>query len=94
MSNTIVRVYTAAGRLVGYFIDPQVDIHPDHYFQVTGRFVDADGQPLEKLQFNPQSLPYTLDLSGLKKCEHATVSGGYIQRGRHPVVITANCHLG
>lgn len=91
MANTIVRVYTAAGRLVGYFIDPQVDIDPEHYFQVTGKFCDEDGSPLEKVEFNPQALPYTLDLSGIKKCDHATVSRGYVQRGRQPVIITASC---
>ena len=42
-------------------------------------------------EFNPQALPYTLDLSGIKKCDHTTVASGYVQRGRQPVLITANC---
>lgn len=89
----VVKVFTPGGKFVGQFVDPAVDMDPQHYYEISGQFVDEQGQAFEKLEFNPQVLPYTLDISTVKKCGHETLVNGYIQRGRQPVRITARCKV-
>jgi hypothetical protein len=86
-----VTVYTPGGKVVGYFQNPQVDMDPDHEYQISGEFVEEDGTRHERIEFNPQVLPYTIDISAFKKCNHSTLVRGYIQRGRQPVTMTATC---
>jgi hypothetical protein len=87
----VVKVFTPAGKFVGQFVAPVVAMYPEHHYEISGQFVDEHGHVFEKLEFNPQVLPYTLDISTVKKCGHTTLQGGYIQRGRQPVKITASC---
>lgn len=87
----VVKVFTPGGKFVGQFVNPVVAMYPEHYYEISGEFVNEEGHVFEKLEFNPQVLPYTLDISTVKKCGHTTLQGGYIQRGRQPVKITASC---
>jgi hypothetical protein len=89
----VVKVFTPGGKFVGQFVNPSIDMYPDHYYEVSGQFVDEQGLPFRKVDFNPQVLPYTLDISTGKQCNHTTLQGGYVQRGRQPVKITANCKI-
>ena len=87
----VIKVFTPAGKLVGQFVNPTVDMYPDHHYEITGEFVDEEGHPFKKVEFNPQVLPYTLDISGVKQCNHSTLQGGYVQRGRQPVKMIGSC---
>lgn len=87
----IVKVFTPGGKFVGQFVNPVVQMYPEHYYEISGEFQDEHGHPFDKVEFNPQVLPYTLDISTVKKCPHATLEGGYVQRGRQPVRMTGNC---
>ena len=89
----VVKVFTPGGKFVGQFVSPSVDMDPQHYYEISGSFVDEQGLPYDKLEFNPQVLPYTLDISTVKQCNHTTLVNGYIQRGRQPVRMTARCKL-
>ena len=91
MSQGVVKVFTPSGKFVGQFDNPTIDMYPDHYYEVTGQFADERGQVAAQIEFNPEVLPYTLDISGFKQCNHATLQGGYVQRGRQPVKMTAQC---
>ncbi len=91
MAERVIKVFTPSGKLVGQFLSPTVQMFPDHHYEISGEFVDEQGRPVKKLEFNPQVLPYTLDISGAKQCNHSTLQGGYVQRGRQPVKITGSC---
>ncbi len=93
MSESIVRMYTPAGKVVGYFKDPVVDMSPEHYYEIAGEFFVEGGEHPEKVEFNPQMLPYVADISAVKKCPHGTLQGVYVQRGRQPVRVTGSCKL-
>ena len=90
MSDRVIKVFTPAGKLVGQFVDPTVAMYPEGHYEICGQFVDQDGKPVTKLEFNPQVLPYTLDISPAMQCKHSKLQGGYIQRGRQPVKMTAS----
>ena len=90
---TVVKVFTPGGKFVGQFVNPVVDMDPDHYYEISGDFVDEHGHPFKKIEFNPQVLPYTLDISQVKQCGHSTLQGGYVQRGRQPIKMTASCRV-
>ena len=89
----VVKVFTPTGKFVGQFVNAAVDMYPDHHYEIAGDFVDEHGHPFKKVEFNPQVLPYTLDISTVKQCNHSTLQGGYIQRGRQPVKMTASCKV-
>lgn len=90
----VIKVFTPGGKFVGQFVNPVVEMYPEHHYEITGEFQDEQGHVYEKVEFNPQVLPYTLDISGAKKCAHTTLQSGYIQRGRHPIKMTASCVIG
>lgn len=92
-NSTIVKVFTPAGKHVGQFEAPSVDMDPEHFYEVWGYFTDADGRPFEKVEFNPQVLPYVVDISPITKCNHKTLHEVYIQRGRQPIRLTGTCKL-
>lgn len=90
---TIVKVFTPAGKHVGQFETPGVDMDPEHHYEIWGYFTDGDGRPFEKVEFNPQVLPYVVDISPITKCKHKMLVQAYIQRGRQPVRLTGTCKL-
>lgn len=89
----VVKVFTPGGKFVGQFVKPVVDMNPEHHYEISGEFIDEHGHTFEKLEFNPEVLPYTLDISTVKMCSHTTLEGGYVQRGRQPVRMTASCKI-
>lgn len=89
MGDVKARVSTPHGQTIGYFVNPTVENLCGQDFEIKGKFVNEEGQLYEKVEFNPQVMPYVIDLSelgmpGLKRLEN-----GYIQRGRQPVCMTA-----
>lgn len=89
----VVKVFTPGGKFVGQFVNPKVEMYPEHHYEISGEFVDEHGHLFERVELNPQVLPYTLDISTVKKCAHTTLQGGYISRARHPVKIMASCPM-
>ena len=87
----VITVQTYGGRLVGVIKDAKIDMNPDHEYEVTGTFEMPGGRVVDRVEFNPQVLPYILDITGQNKCSHTSLHMGYVQRGRQPVRITASC---
>lgn len=90
----VVKVFTPAGKFVGQFVNPVVEMYPEHHYEISGEFQDENGHTFPRVELNPQVLPYTLDISTVKKCSHTTLQAGYIQRARHPIKISASCAIG
>lgn len=88
MSDVKVRVSTAHGQTIGYFVNPKVTCLCEKDYEVSGTFVDEHGNAYEKVEFNPEVLPYIIDLSGLGLMSLKSLSNGYVQRGRQPVCMT------
>ena len=85
MSDIKVKIYTPANKYVGYFLNPVLDEYPENEFDISGQFHNDNGEPIERLEFNPESLPYNADLSELRDAKHSRMVRVYIQRGRQPV---------
>jgi hypothetical protein len=90
MTDVKVNIYTGAGSHVGYFINPKIDCFPEGDYEITGHFFEPSGQLAEKLDFNPQSIPYTADLPEGKGTSQIKLVNVYVQRGRQPVRVSAS----
>lgn len=88
MGDVKARVTTSSGQLIGYFVDFKVVCLCGSDYEIRGTFVDEFGKAYEKIEFNPQVLPYTVDLSQAKESDAKVLGQGYVQRGRQPVVMT------
>jgi hypothetical protein len=85
MTEKKVNIYTPAGNHVGYFVNPQVECLGENDFEIKGEFFDNQGVRVLKLDFNPESLPYSADLAQSAQGQLKKV---YVQRGRQPIVMT------
>jgi len=93
MAEVKVEIRTANGQPVGSFKDPLIEMLPEHHYFITGKFYEPDGKAAERLDFNPQVLPYVADISAVSQCNHKKLVGVYVQRGRQPVRMTGTCEL-
>lgn len=93
MADKSIKVYLPSGKVVGTFQNAELVMYPEHHYEVRGTFVPASGVSVDKVDFNPQVLPYTIDITGMTRCKHNVLRMGYIQRGRQPVMMTASCKL-
>lgn len=93
MSDVKVNVYTPVGAHIGYFLNPDIQAFPEGDYELSGEFFDADGQRIQKLDFNPQALPYVADISAVKGMAHTKLENVYVQRGRQPVKMTGSASL-
>jgi len=91
MADVVVPIYTPSGTRVGTFKNPSVTMAPEHHYVLSGRFLEADGTPAERIEFNPQMLPYTADISAVSRCSHNKLVSVFVQRGRQPVEMTGVC---
>lgn len=91
MPDVIVEVFTPQGVKVGKFINPKIEMAPDHYYVISGQFTEADGRTVDKIPFNPEVLPYYADISGATKCSHQKIVRVYVQRARQPVQMMGEC---
>ncbi|MBY0356464.1 MAG: hypothetical protein K2W82_00565 [Candidatus Obscuribacterales bacterium] len=89
MSDIKIKVSTASGQVVGFLINPKVENLCDADYEISGIFVNEDGVRLDKVECNPEAVPYTLDFSPMPGLTFKQLRHGYVQRGRQPVVITA-----
>ena len=84
-----VNVYTPAGKHVGYFLDPQIESFPDGDYEISGKFMEESGEPAQKLEFNPQAMPYSADVAETSlNIPSKKLVNVYVQRGRQPVVMS------
>jgi len=93
MSDVKVNVYTTVGAHVGYFLNPNVQAFPEGDYELSGEFFDTDGTRIQKLDFNPQALPYVADLSSVNGVTHTKIEKVYVQRGRQPVRMTGSANI-
>ncbi len=91
MPDLLVEVFTPTGAKVGVFINPKIEMVSTHHYSITGTFVDAEGTTPDKIQFNPEVLPYTADISSATQCAHRRIVKVYVQRGRQPVNMIGEC---
>lgn len=89
MSDVKAKVSTKLGQTIGYFVNPKVENLCEKDYEISGKFVDEAGNPYEKVEFNPEVLPYLIDLSEMPSLGIKALESGYVQRGRQPVVMTA-----
>lgn len=90
MSDVKVNIYTPAGKHVGFFVNPKVKELQEGDYQLKGEFFDSDGSRVTKLDFNPQALPYTADLSECENVSNKKIFRVFVQRGRQPIEMSGN----
>jgi hypothetical protein len=84
-----VSVLKPNGETLGYFVDPKIEKFQEGEYEIIGQFFYEDGTAAERLEFNPQALPYHFDLSQIDGIEHQKLGLGYVQKGRQPVKMSA-----
>jgi hypothetical protein len=84
-----ITVYKSNGSLLGYFRQVQLDRFGKNEYAIKGIFYTADGTVPEKVNFNPQSCPYSGIAEEIAEAAHKQLTNIYIQRGRQPVIMTA-----
>lgn len=89
MGDVKARVSTQLGQTIGYFVNPTIENLCEKDYEISGQFVDESGQVYEKVEFNPEVLPYTIDLSAVSGLAFKSLEKAYVQRGRQPVRMTA-----
>lgn len=89
MSDIKVKVSAPSGQVIGFFLNPKIENLADVDYEISGSFVDDTGRPFDKVDFNPEAIPYTLDLSQIPSLPFKQLQRGYVQHGRQPVVMTA-----
>lgn len=89
MSDVKARVTTINGQFIGYFVDLKLVCLCQNDFEISGTFLNESGQPYDRIEFNPEVLPYLIDLSQVPGAPHKSLRNGFVQRGRQPVVMTA-----
>jgi hypothetical protein len=88
MGDVKAKVSTPLGDTIGFFVNPKVVNLASSDFEISGTFVDEEGRPFERIEFNPEIVPYTVDLSCLSFISLKSLVRTYVQRGRQPVVMT------
>ena len=92
MSDQKVMVFTPEGKVAGYFLGPEVHMPLPCHYTIKGQFYDPEGELNHRIQFNPQVMPYTVDMSSISKCNHNKLVKTYIERGRQPVEMAGVCN--
>jgi len=88
MGDVKARVSSLHGQTIGYFINPKVEILCEKDCEISGIFVDEQGQPYDRIEFNPEVVPYVVDLSAMSLSGLPSLNKVYVQRGRQPVRMT------
>jgi hypothetical protein len=88
MSDIKAKIYTPTGQYVGYLLNPTIEQFPENEYEISGRFFEENGEVSHKLEFNPESVPYSIDLSDVQNLKHSRLINVYVQRGRQPVRMT------
>lgn len=91
MNDLKIAVLTPAGDTAGYFLNPTIEMILPHYYKLKGTFIDHDGGMPHRIEFNPEVLPYLIDLTGIASCHHLKLESVYVQRSRQPVEMVGKC---
>lgn len=89
MADVKVNIYTPAGKNVGYFVNPQIKALADGDYEISGSFLNSEGEKPSKVEFNPEAMPYTAEILGATPSKLVKV---YVQSGRQPVRMSAQAH--
>lgn len=88
MGDVKARVSTSQGQTIGYFHNPKVELLCERDFQISGDFRDEHGKRFDKIEFNPEVVPYMVDLSEMSLMNLKSLVKVYVQRGRQPIRMT------
>lgn len=88
MSEVKVQVFSTHGQPVGYFINPSFATFPEGEFEISGEFFDTNNERTQRIEFNPEAVPYSCDLTQAKEIPYSELINVYVQRGRQPVKMT------
>jgi hypothetical protein len=83
-----INIYRKNGSLLGYFRDPKISLYGNDEYEVKGIFHDAEGSLVERLDFNPQSVPYWAEIKDIPGSKHNQLTNVYVQSGRQPMTIS------
>jgi hypothetical protein len=89
MDSQKIAIYKSNGSPLGYFCQVQVKRFGQDEYSIEGIFYAADGSIPDKMEFNPQALPYWGTVEEGLNINHKNLTNIYIQHGRQPVVMTA-----
>jgi hypothetical protein len=85
MSERTIKIFSPAGQYLGYFVNPKIEFFADSEYDFEGHFLDAKGEVVNKLEYNPEALPYSAELDGMTDVKHNRLCKVYIQRSRPPI---------
>ena len=89
MDESRVNIYKKNGAMLGYFRDPRISQFGADEYEIHGVFHDGAGVLVNKLEFNPQSMPYWAEVKGVSGLKHSQLTNVYVQRGRQPITVSA-----
>ncbi len=85
-----IPVYSLDNSLLGYLLNYEIENFQDVDIKLTGDYIDKNNSQPVKLDFNPEVLPYWLDITDLKLSKFSKVVNVYVQRGRQPVIFSGH----
>lgn len=88
MSEVKLKVVNSQGNVVGYFVNFQIEQLTSVDYEIKGSFIDSEQIARDRIDFNPESLPYFVDLGPATNFAHKRLGAGFVQRGRQPVVMS------
>jgi hypothetical protein len=80
-------VFKTDGEVLGYFLDPELEQLSDKQFLIKGKLYSQDDQLMERAQFNPQTLPYQVDIASATNGSVSRLFHAYVLRAHQPVEI-------
>ena len=88
MAEEKLTVYTKKGEVLGYFRQPKINQYGNDEYEVEGNFYDSEGNLVERLDFNPQALPYWAEFKDAPNLSHTRLTNVYVQKGRQPIIMS------
>jgi hypothetical protein len=90
MSEQTIKIFSPSGLYIGYFSNPQIEFFPDSDYDFQGTFYDAAGDIIDRVEYNPQALPYTAEIDGMPDVKHKRLHTVFIQHARSPIKMSGS----
>lgn len=87
MSDYRAYVFKTNGQILGYFLNPELEQLSEDQFLITGALYGPGEQLFDRAEFNPQILPYQVDVSSIPGpgSNISRIFHTYVQRARQPI---------
>jgi hypothetical protein len=85
MPEAKVKIFKKNGELLGYFQEVNLQAYPQGEYEISGQFYLANGELAPYLDFNPQALPCTAELTSLPNSPNKKLRLVYVQHARQPI---------